>query len=69
MNSFFDGLVVTCDEIVESPGITLINPNNKTNYWLVVLGLLAITFLLLLVVITVKYCMVCGLAILCLLSY
>ena len=49
--------MITCDEAVDMAEATLINPDGKTNYWLIVVVLLAITCFLLLVVIVDKYCM------------
>ena len=69
MKSFADDLVVTCDEILDTPDTTSINPNDKTNYWLITTVLLAVTWLLLLAVIVVKYHVKDELTILCLLSY
>ena len=60
--------MITCDETVDMAEATLINPDGKTNYWLIVVVLLAITCFLLLVVIVDKYCMKRGLTIPCLLS-
>ena len=55
MKSLADVLVVTCDEIVDMPDITLINSNYRTNYWLIPTVLLTITCLLLVAVIFIKY--------------
>ena len=55
MKSLADVLVVTCDEIVDTPDITSINSNYRTNYWLIATVLLTITCLLLLAVIVIKY--------------
>ena len=43
------------DGLVDTPGTTSINPNDKTNYWLIAVVLLAIAWLLLLLVSVVKY--------------
>ena len=50
-----DDLVVPCDETVDMPEAVLINPNDKTNHWLLTVVLLAIACLILLVVIVVNY--------------
>lgn len=44
-----------CDETVDSPKTTSINLNNKTNFQLTAIDLLATTCLLLLLVIVAKY--------------
>ena len=49
-------VVVTCDEIIHTPENISINPNDKANYWLIAVVLLAIACLLCLVIIVVKYC-------------
>ena len=68
MKSLADDLVVTCDEILDTPDTTSINSNDKTNYWLIASVLLAVTWLLLLLaVIVVKYHVKDELTILCLL--
>ena len=68
MKSLADDLVVTCDEILDTPDTTSINSNDKTNYWLIASALLAVTWLLLLLaVIVVKYHVKDELTILCLL--
>ena len=70
IKSLADDLVVTCDEILDTPDTTSINSNDKTNYWLIASVLLAVTWLLLLLaVIVVKYHVKDELTILCLLSY
>ena len=69
MKSLADDLVVTCDEILDTPDTTSINSNDKTNYWLIATVLLAVTWLLLLAVIVVKYHVKDELTILCLLSF
>lgn len=66
--SVVDDLVITCDETVDIPEATSINFNNEINYWFLSVVILQIACLLLLLVITVKYCMNCGLTIPCLLS-
>ena len=68
MKSLADDLVVTYDEILDTPDTTSINSNDKTNYWLIASVLLAVTWLLLLLaVIVVKYHVKDELTILCLL--
>ena len=58
MKKFVDDLAVTFDEILGTPDTTAINPNEKTPYWLMV-----VSFVLLLMVYFVKYCMKVGLTI------
>ena len=58
MKKFVDDLAVTFDEIVGTPDTTTINPNEKTPYWL-----MAVSFVLLLMVYLVKYCMKVGLTV------
>ena len=50
-----DDAVVTCDGIEDTPESGAINPGNGINSWLITVVLLAIAFLLLLVVVIVKY--------------
>ena len=57
MQGLVDDLVVTCDEIEDTSKGVAINFRNRINYWLIAVGLLAITYLLLLMVMTVKYFM------------
>ena len=68
MKSLTDHLIVSCDETEDTPETTSINRNDKTNYRLLTVILLAIACLLLLVAI-VKYNMKRRLTIPCLLSY
>ena len=60
--------MIACDETVDLAETTLINPDDKSNNWLIVVVLLAITCFSLLVVIVDKYYMKRGLTIPCLLS-
>ena len=69
MKNLVDDLVVTCDEVVDTPEATSIDPNDKTNHCFIVVVLLAIVGLLLLVVIVVKYYMKRVLTISCLWPY
>ena len=46
-----------CDEIENTPETASIISNDKTNYWLIAVALLAIAYLLLLAVVIVKYYM------------
>ena len=64
-----DDLVVPCDENLDMSEAVSINPNGKTNHWLIAVVLLAIACLLLLVVIVVNYWRKRGLTTPCLLSY
>ena len=48
MKNLVDDLVVTCDEIEDTPESAVINPSNGTNYWLITVALLVIACLLLL---------------------
>ena len=57
--NLIDNLVVTCDEIEDTSKSVVINPSNGRHYWLIAVALLAITYLLLLVAIVVKFCMKC----------
>ena len=50
-----DDLVLACDEIVDMSEWTLINFSGRTNYWLIVVVLLAIACLLLLEAAVVRY--------------
>ena len=56
MKSLADDLVVTRNEIVDTPETTSISPSDKINCWLISVVLLAIVCLLLLEVIVVMYC-------------
>lgn len=49
-----DGLLVTCDEIEDTPESLSVNPSNEINYWLKTVVPLAIVCLVLLVAIVVK---------------
>ena len=68
MKSIFDDLVVTCDEIINTPETISISLSGGINYWLIAVVLLAIACLLLLVVV-VKFNIKHGLTIPCSLSY
>ena len=57
------------DDVADMSETMSINPNDKTNYWLMAVILLASAWLILLVVIIVEYYMKCGLTIPYLLSY
>ena len=57
MKSLADDVVVTCDEIVKTPETRSIKPNDKTSYCFIAEVSLAITCLLLLVAIVVKFSM------------
>lgn len=59
----------TCHQIVYIPETAIVNPNSKTNYWVIAIVLLAVTFLQLLVVIVEKYYIKHVLTIPCLWSY
>ena len=59
MRNIADDLVITCYEILDTPVTTSIVPNDKTNYWC----------LLMMVVTVVKCYMKRGSTISCLLSY
>ena len=61
-------LIVTCDEIKETPESAPTNSCNRIVYWLIPAILLEIACLLLLVIIVVKYHIKCGLKIPCFLS-
>ena len=61
--------VVTCDEIMDTTETASIDSNHNPNCWVIAVVHLAITCLLLLLVITVKYYMKHGLAVPCLISY
>ena len=69
MKSIVDDIVVNCNEFVDMAKTAPVNPNDKTNYWLTAVALLAIACLLSLVVIIVTYHMKLGLTIPCLLLY
>ena len=69
MKSLVEDLVVTCGEIEYTPVSPVINSCDRTNYWVIDIVKLAITFLLLLLVIVVKYYIKIELTIPCLLSY
>ena len=53
--SCVDYVVVTCDEIEDTPESAVINPSNGINYCLITVVLLATACLLLLLVVIVKY--------------
>ena len=57
MKSLADDVVVTYDEIVDTPKSAVINPSDGINYWLIAVILLAMGCLLFLVFIVVKYYM------------
>ena len=59
----------TCHQIVYIPETAIVNPNSKTNYSVIAIVLLAVTFLQLLVVIVEKYYIKHVLTIPCLWSY
>lgn len=61
IKSLVDDLVVTWDIIADTPEISLMNPNDKTNYWLITVVLTAIVCLLLLLVIAIGYYIKLGL--------
>ena len=65
MKSLADDVVVTCDEIEDTPERASINLSDGINYWLISVVLLSITYLLLLMAIIVKYYMKLGLTIPC----
>lgn len=66
MKSLADDLVVTCDEVADTPESVPINPSDGINYQHIAVALLAITSLLLFVDIVFKLCMKLELTILCL---
>ena len=43
MKSLVNDVVITCDEIVETPKCAPINPSDGINHWLIAVALLAIT--------------------------
>ena len=57
MKVLVEDLVVTFDEIKVIPGSALISPGKEINYWFVAVNLLAVTYLLSLITMVVKYCM------------
>ena len=57
MKVLVEDLVVTFDEIEDIPGSALISPGKGINYWFVAVNLLAVTYLLSLITMVVKYCM------------
>ena len=60
----------TCTKrLADIPETAIVNPNSKTNYWVIAIVLLAVTFLQLLVVIVEKYYIKHVLTIPCLWSY
>ena len=61
--SLVDDLVVTWDMIADTPETSLMNPNDKTNYWFIIVVLTAIVCLLLLLVIAIGYYIKLGLTI------
>ena len=63
MKSLVDDPIVTCDEIVDTPESATVNPSNGINYWIIDFVLSAIAYLLLLMIIVVKYYMKNGLRI------
>ena len=70
MKRFFDNLEVTFDKIKDTSEGAAISPSNGINYCLIVTAvLLEIAYLLLQVVLVIKYCMRGELTIPCLSSY
>ena len=69
MKSLADDLVVSCDEIVDTPETALINSSGGINHGLIAVVLLATACLLLLMVMVVKYYMKPRLTISCLFLY
>ena len=69
MKSLADDLVVSYDEIVDTPETTLINSSGGINHGLIAVVLLATACLLLLMVMVVKYYMKPRLTISCLFLY
>ena len=69
IKSLVDDLVVTCDEVVDTPKSTPISPSDGINYCLIHVVLLSIVGFLLFLAIVVKYYMKHGLIISRLLSY
>ena len=63
MKSIVDDPIVPCDEIVDTPESGSVNPSNGINYWIIAFVLSAIAYLLLLMIIVVKYYMKNGLRI------
>lgn len=55
MKNLVGDLVVSCDEIGDTSENASINLSGRISYWLIAFILLAIAYLLLLVVIVVKY--------------
>ena len=53
MKSIVDDILVTCDEIVDTPKSTPVNPSDGLDYWIVPVVILAIAVLLLFVPIVV----------------
>ena len=39
LNSLADNLVVTCDEIADTPNSVVINPSNGINYWIIAVSI------------------------------
>ena len=61
--------LLTCDEIVNTSETTSVRLENKINYWLHYVVLLATACLLLLIITVVQYCMKRGLIVPYLLFY
>ena len=68
IKSLADDLLVTCDEIEDTPNSTVIKPSNGINDWLIAVAIIAITYLLLFMTLIVTYYMKHGLTIPYLLS-